>query len=237
MKTGDTVGPRRRTFFLASTTAVAVSALAPLVGCATAASKPESSMAETARLLFFVPEQAAVVEAVVDTFLPKDDVGPGGVELGVVSFIDRRLASGYGFGSNTYTSGPFAAGAPEQGTQSALTPRETWQIGLEELQALCARRHGAGFETLRYEQRNQVLLDLRSGTEGFRKIPGREWLAQARTDTIDGYFCDPIYGGNKGMGAWKMIGFPGPFRNYSIEIANHRKSKFVDVPRGIADLT
>ncbi len=28
-------------------------------------------------------------------------------------------------------------------------------------------------------------------------------------NTKEGYFSDPIYGGNKDMGAWKMIGFPG----------------------------
>ena len=33
--------------------------------------------------------EAAVVVALVDTLIPKDDVGPGGVEVGVPTFIDR----------------------------------------------------------------------------------------------------------------------------------------------------
>ena len=28
-------------------------------------------------------------------------------------------------------------------------------------------------------------------------------------DTRQGFFADPVYGGNRDMAAWKMIGFPG----------------------------
>ena len=28
-------------------------------------------------------------------------------------------------------------------------------------------------------------------------------------NTVEGYFSDPIYGGNRDLGAWRMIGFPG----------------------------
>ena len=38
---------------------------------------------------FFTPPEAAVVVALVDTLIPKDDVGPGGVEVGVPMFIDH----------------------------------------------------------------------------------------------------------------------------------------------------
>ena len=30
----------------------------------------------------------------------------------------------------------------------------------------------------------------------------------------EGYFCDPSYGGNKDMAAWKMIGYPGVRADY-----------------------
>ena len=38
---------------------------------------------------FFTPPEAAVVVALVDTLIPKDDVGPGGVEVGVPMFVCR----------------------------------------------------------------------------------------------------------------------------------------------------
>ena len=28
-------------------------------------------------------------------------------------------------------------------------------------------------------------------------------------NTMEGFFGDPMYGGNKDMAAWKMIGYPG----------------------------
>ena len=55
---------------------------------------------------FFTPPEAAVVVALVDTLIPKDDVGPGGVEVGVPVFIDRELAGAYGRGARMYLDGP-----------------------------------------------------------------------------------------------------------------------------------
>src|SRR5262245_15425159 len=40
---------------------------------------------------FFTPLEAAVVVALVDTLIPKDDVGPGGVEVGVPIFNRSRI--------------------------------------------------------------------------------------------------------------------------------------------------
>jgi len=34
--------------------------------------------------------------------------------------------------------------------------------------------------------------------------------------TVEGFFSDPIYGGNKNKIAWKMIGFPGAYADYTI---------------------
>lgn len=31
---------------------------------------------------------------------------------------------------------------------------------------------------------------------------------------VEGYFGDPMYGGNKDMAAWKMIGYPGVRADY-----------------------
>jgi gluconate 2-dehydrogenase gamma chain len=40
-------------------------------------------------------------------------------------------------------------------------------------------------------------------------------------NTKEGYFSDPVYGGNKDMGAWKMIGFPGAHYNYKEWVSRH----------------
>ena len=237
----ETIDKSRRMFFVKSgaTTALAAGALAsPLSGCAVTplAKVPQAKNARA--LAFLTTEEAKCVEAIVDTFIPKDDVGPGAVELGVVGFIDRRLSAGYGLGANQHVAGPFLPGVAEQGAQSALIPRETYRIGLEELQSHCLKnRGGVRFEALAPAERNAVLHEIREGKLDFPSFPARVFLSQLFNDATEGYFSDPIHGGNIGMGSWKMIGFPGPFRIYSQEIEKHRDRKFVDVPRGIADLT
>ena len=34
-------------------------------------------------------------------------------------------------------------------------------------------------------------------------------------NVMEGYFCDPMHGGNKDMAAWKMIGYPGARADYT----------------------
>ncbi len=40
-------------------------------------------------------------------------------------------------------------------------------------------------------------------------------------NVLEGYFSDPIYGGNKDMAAWKMIGFPGARYDYLEWVTRH----------------
>jgi len=51
--------------------------------------------------------------------------------------------------------------------------------------------------------------------------------------TIEGYFSDPVYGGNRGMAAWKMIGFPGAYAGY-YEMIDRHGEPFVGEPRSLA---
>jgi gluconate 2-dehydrogenase gamma chain len=237
MDSNDLPNRSRRLFFAKSGATTALAAVAPLAGCAVAPAGPGAS-AKAPRHAFLTREEALAVEAIVDTFVPKDDVGPGAVELGVVGFIDRRLAGSYGVHATLFMAGPFASGTPQQGEQSSLVPRDTWRLGLADLQAHCLRNLGnRRFEALSAAERDAVLHQVRDGKIAFPSIPARAFLSQAFNDTMDGYFSDPIHGGNAGMGSWKMVGFPGPFRNYSEDIERYRDRKFADAPRGIADLT
>jgi hypothetical protein len=38
-----------------------------------------------------------------------------------------------------------------------------------------------------------------------------------------GFFADPVYGGNKDMASWKMIGFPGAHYNYREWVDRHNQ--------------
>ena len=42
-------------------------------------------------------------------------------------------------------------------------------------------------------------------------------------DTREGFFADPIYGGNRDMVGWKMIGFPGARYDYRDWVSRHNE--------------
>ena len=44
--------------------------------------------------------------------------------------------------------------------------------------------------------------------------PGRSFLDLVLTNVQEGYFADPIHGGNKDMCGWKLVGFPGTRYDY-----------------------
>jgi gluconate 2-dehydrogenase gamma chain len=51
-------------------------------------------------------------------------------------------------------------------------------------------------------------------------------------NTVEGFFADPLYGGNKDMIGWKLIGFPGARYNYLPYVSQHGK-KLALAPVGI----
>jgi hypothetical protein len=51
--------------------------------------------------------------------------------------------------------------------------------------------------------------------------------------TIEGYFGDPAYGGNRGGRAWAMIGFPGAYGNY-YDLVDKHGIAFDVPPRSLA---
>jgi gluconate 2-dehydrogenase gamma chain len=42
-------------------------------------------------------------------------------------------------------------------------------------------------------------------------------------NTKEGYFADPVHGGNHGMQSWKYIGFPGARASYAEWVDQHNK--------------
>ena len=109
---------------------------------------------------FFNGDEAAFVEAAVDTFIPADDIGPGGLELGVSVFIDRQMNSGYGRGDRMYLQGPFIEGTPEQGYQLRMTPSELIRNGILDVNAYTKQKYQSAFDGLSPEDRAAVLTAL-----------------------------------------------------------------------------
>lgn len=185
---------------------------------------------------FFNVDESAFIEAAVDTLIPSDATGPGARELGVATYIDRQMASGYGKGDRLYLDAPFGEGTPEQGYQLPMTPSELIRAGIADIGAYAQEKYGSFFESLSAKDRAAIMTDLDSAKVELATVPTTTFFGVLLQLTIEGYFADPMYGGNKGSAAWRMIGFPGADAMYMDKIEPFRNKPYTTEPKGIQDL-
>jgi gluconate 2-dehydrogenase gamma chain len=182
---------------------------------------------------FFNEPEAALVSAAVERLIPPDAEFTGAVGAGVPTYIDRQLAGAYGAGHRLYRQGPFAEGTPEQGYQLPFTPAELYRAGLAAFADWARQGYGRGFEELDGALQDEALKKLESGEAGFDTVPSAVFFETLLANTIEGFFADPMYGGNRDMVGWRLVGFPGPYAGYS-ELVGRHNLRFVREPRGIA---
>jgi gluconate 2-dehydrogenase gamma chain len=130
-------------------------------------------------------EQMKTLEAFIDRLIPTDELGPGAVEAGAQTYIDRVLA-----GPNANEKAQFLE-------------------GLEAVNAYAQRTQGAPLTDLPVEKRDLVLKAIDENTA--QGLPqGRQFFNRARRLTLEGMFGDPYYGGNRNFAGWDLIRYPGP---------------------------
>jgi gluconate 2-dehydrogenase gamma chain len=185
---------------------------------------------------FLNGDEAAFIEAAVNTFIPSDEAGPGALELGVAVFIDRQMNSGYGRGDRMYLQGPFIEGTPEQGYQLRMTPSELLRAGMLDVNAYTKAKYKSTFDGLSEEDRVDVLGQLERREIELPTVPTTYFFNLLLDLTMQGYFADPQYGGNKDKASWKMIGFPGVGVMYADKIEAYRNKKYMSGPLSIQDL-
>jgi gluconate 2-dehydrogenase gamma chain len=208
--------PRRR-FLRQAIAILPASALTPVVmtqaGCSqsTASSGTPLKAVESDYVpVYFTDAEWAFVRAAVDELIPVDGPGAGGLDAGVPEFIDRQMETPYGHGKLWYMHGPFHPEAvPELGYQLGLVPRDVYRHGIAACNAWCMKQYGKTFPALDASTRVQVLEQLEGGKIHLDAVPAKLFFGTLLKNTKEGYFADPMYGGNKNMAGWKMIGFPG----------------------------
>ncbi|RRV10230.1 gluconate 2-dehydrogenase subunit 3 family protein [Pseudomonas sp. v388] len=164
---------------------------------------------------FFTAQEWAFVVAACDRLIPSDHVGPGAVELGVPEFLDRHMQSPYAHGAIWYMQGPFLEAAPEFGYQGRLNLRETLRVGIKAVDASCKKNFsGKVFAELSPAQQEDLLKAAEGGKLALEDISSKLFFTNLLNEVRNGYFADPSHGGNKNMGAWKMIGYPGMRADY-----------------------
>jgi gluconate 2-dehydrogenase gamma chain len=174
--------------------------------------------------IYFTSEEGAAIESLVDRLVPPDPQTPGGKDAGCAVFIDRQLAGPYGSHEGLYMRGPFAEGTPEQGLQSPVTPAVRYRQSLAALDKYSGATYaGKPFAELPDDQKDKVISGLEQGTVKLDGANGQVFFEQLLTNTQEGFFADPVYGGNRDMVGWKMIGFPGARYDYRDWVERHNE--------------
>lgn len=182
---------------------------------------------DSADALFFSDHEWATVEAATARIIPTDH-DPGAREARVVVFIDRYLSGiGYIFAAADGSgflelTGKFADAW--RARQSDM--QRTYRDGIRRLDEVSRSAFDRDFVDLTEDEQDRAL-ELLSGapkpgpvTLGTKEAvttflqgtfdQGMEFFPALCLHTRQGFYGDPVYGGNKDHVGWKVIGFPGP---------------------------
>src|SRR5271155_2338326 len=217
MSDENTPSPTRRQLFKGL--ALAPMVAAAIASCARGTDKPAPAVTAAAsdyKPTFFNSAEWAFLLPAGDRLIPADAVGPGALQAGVPEFIDRHMQMPYASGDIWYMQGPFIEAAPQFGYQGRLPVRDILRVGIKSIDAHCRSQPGGKtFAQLARGDQEALLKAAEAGKLELENISAKEFFNQLLGETRMGYFCDPKYGGNKHMAAWKMIGYPGARADYS----------------------
>jgi len=133
---------------------------------------------------YLAPGQASTIEAICEQIIPADE-DPGGRWAGVVHYIDLGLAG------------------------DLKEYRPVYEAGLKRLAALTREVGVRRFAELDFVAQTKILEKLEKDDLREGGTSGREFFQLVRQHTIEGFFGDPKYGGNREMMGWKVLKFEG----------------------------
>ncbi|MGH8713182.1 MAG: gluconate 2-dehydrogenase subunit 3 family protein [Casimicrobiaceae bacterium] len=167
--------------------------------------------------------ETSFLQAAVSRLIPADDLGPGAKEAGVAFFIDQQLAGPFGRAESWYMQGPWKKGTEQQGYQLKLSPAQLYRAAIKDIDEYCQRTFGKNFSATDTADQDKVLHGLEKGDIELPGAPAKAFFTMLLQNTGEGFFADPVYGGNRAFAGWKLVGFPGPRYNYVNEIEQYGK--------------
>jgi gluconate 2-dehydrogenase gamma chain len=216
---------------VASATALLAAAAPAANGGAPATAKIPNDAAPV--YLFFTADEARFIEAACERLIPADELGPGALLAGVPNYIDKQLGGAWGAGERLYRSGPWASGTATQGYQLPFTPAELFHTSLRAIMRNL-ETHKAPFHEMSAENQDLYLKELEAGAHDLDGVPSPVFFDALLQMTVEGFFSDPVYGGNRDMVAWRMIGFPGAYADY-FEAVDRHGVRFEREPMSLAE--
>lgn len=188
--------------------------------------------------LFFDEHQWATVESAMARIIPTDHQ-PGAREAGTVGFVDRYLSGiGYIYARPDGSGFEELSGKQAEAWQQRIDGiRQAYAEGLKEMDRRSRELFGEDFRGLSEEQQDRALSEMEETEDvdeeeweeeqatagyGAPEEASEPAMQQTLTEsdlaffpllvlhTRQGFYSDPIYGGNKDHAGWKVLGFPGP---------------------------
>jgi gluconate 2-dehydrogenase gamma chain len=177
--------------------------------------------------LYFDEHEWETIDAATARIMPTDHE-PGAREARVVRFIDRYLSGiDYIYAAADGSGFLELSGRPADAWRARVADmRRTYREGIVALDALSEEHFGGPFKTLS-DQDQDSALELLSGapkpapvtlgrSEGVSTFlqgvfdEGLGFFDALALHTRQGFYGDPVYGGNRDHVGWKVVGFPGP---------------------------
>jgi gluconate 2-dehydrogenase gamma chain len=190
---------------------------------------------DTSTATFFDPHQRATVAAAMARIIPTDET-PGAAEADTIAFLDRYLSSiDFVYAKPDGSGFEKLEGKRAEAWQKRLdVVRRKYIAGIADLDTRSNARFNTDFVQLNGEQQDAILteierpaqwtehnLELAQITSG-QGAPIEPALQQTSAEieieffpllalhTRQGFYADPIYGGNRNQIGWQLIGFQGP---------------------------
>lgn len=177
---------------------------------------------------FLTDTEARFLAAFCDVLIPEDEF-PSASQAGVVDFIDLQLATGYGNGAGLYMKGPFREGTPEQGYQAEMVPAELIRNFIAG-----ALEQGQDLAIFDPDRRETVVREFSETAQSVGNTDAQMVFEELWALTKEGYFGDPLYGGNRDYAGWQMVGFPGAHAYYTEFV--DKNMRFDAPPKGIGHI-
>ena len=140
---------------------------------------------------FFSPEEAAVLDAVIDRVLPQDDRSEERT-IPILPVVDERLYN------NSLNGFRYEDMPPDQ---------EAYRLGIKAIDDMARSRYGQPFVELTVHRQELLLQTLHDGKPdlehaAWKRMPVRRFWALLMEDCVTAYYSHPW--------AWDEIGFGGP---------------------------
>ena len=118
-----------------------------------------------------------------------------------------------------------------------MAPREFFAAGIKAANEWSRKTYGKDFDRLAAAEREAALKAMDEGKAQFSEINAKQFFEMLLASAMEGFFADPIYGGNRDKVSWRMVGYPGLPATYASKALEYRGKKVVIEPQSIQDFS